>query len=51
MFWMILGGIGLVAFFAVVLYLSVRDTNQDEHRRAEQKIPLMRKSPLGRWRF
>jgi len=50
MFWMILG-IGLAIFFAVVLYICVRDNKEDEHRRAERQIPLMRKSFFGRWRF
>jgi len=50
MYWMIFG-IGLVLFFVIVLYVSVDDTNQDERRRAERQIPLMRKSPFGRWRF
>jgi len=44
-------GIGLVVFFLVVLYFGVRSPWRDADLKQGSKIPLLRKSPWGRWRY
>jgi hypothetical protein len=43
--------IGLVFFFCLVLYFCVRWGKQDADIRWDSDIEIMRKSPLGRWRY
>lgn len=47
----IIAASALVLFFVVVLYFCLRYSKQDAQGRSETKIDLMRKSPLGRWRY
>lgn len=47
----IAAAMGLVVFFSLVLYLCVRDRKQQVYAGTDSGIELMRKSPLGRWRY
>ena len=40
-----------VVFFVVVLRYCLRNGRQDANASADRPIELMRKSPLGRWRY
>jgi hypothetical protein len=42
---------GLSLFFWVVLYFCVRNPRQQMNRQSDSAVDMMRKSPLGRWRY
>jgi len=46
-----IAAIVLVVFFVVVLRYCLRNGRQDANASADRPIELMRKSPLGRWRY
>lgn len=47
----ILPAVGLVLFFVLVVYVCLRERKPVGNVPRDAKIPLMRKSPLGRWRY
>jgi hypothetical protein len=51
MFSVVASVISLVLFFWLVLYLCLRDREQDVNARWDSSIEMMRKSPFGRWRY
>jgi hypothetical protein len=46
-----IGAIGLGFFFYLVLYFCVLAPRQDMDVPPDAHIDIMRKSPLGRWRY
>jgi hypothetical protein len=47
----VVAAIGLILFFSLVLYICVRNPEQNADAWSDSGIEMKRKSALGRWRY
>jgi len=47
----LVGIVVLILFFGFVLWVCLRRGRQEEQAALDSRVELMRKSPLGRWRY